>query len=358
METLAMTRRYSGKSLGHSSSVGLILIDARPRRHEERSRYHSRNRQLDQATTQLNNFENSELPAFKQWFERELASPLGILRKLQQQLQELQGVVFDVEHYAGITGISRAAAYRQIMAAKAAGKLEQLWEEVLKSNDPDSPADDDCGEDPFAAFRASSKSAEDHEEQYNDRETYSERETRRPAGAPRPSAANAAEDYAKSLYRRLVRVLHPDMNPATGLEKLWEEVQQAYALGDIAELERLQRVILKGEARTIDLEAIPISDIIALRKVVETRLRSLRQALREAKQHPAWGFSAKAKGQAKRQDLKRSLSGALAMDMQVMRAELRDLERAITHWAKAQMRPKSQAGRGRDKHRGGHSASY
>jgi hypothetical protein len=148
------------------------------------------------------------------------------------------------------------------------------------------------------------------------------------------------------------------MNPATGLEKLWEEVQQAYALGDIAELERLQRVILKSEARTIDLEAIPIGDIIALRKVVEIRLRSLRKSLREAKQHPAWGFSAKAKGQAKRQDLKRSLSGALAMDMQVMRAELRDLERAITHWAKAQMRPKSHGGRGREKNRGGHSASY
>jgi hypothetical protein len=352
METLAMTRRHSGKSLGHSSSVGLILIDARPRRHEERSRYHSRNRQLDQATSQLNNFENSELPAFKQWFERELASPLSILRKLQQQLQELQGVVFDVEHYAGITGISRAAAYRQIMTAKAAGNLDQLWADVLKSNDPDSQVDDECGEDPFATFRASSKSAEDHDEPYN------EREARRPAETARPSAATAAEDYAKSLYRRLVRVLHPDMNPATGLEKLWEEVQQAYALGDIAELERLQRVILKGEARTIDLEAIPISDIIALRKVVETRLRALRKALREAKQHPAWGFSAKAKGQAKLQDLKRSLSGALAMDMQVMRAELRDLERAITHWAKAQMRPKSHAGRGRDKHRGGNSASY
>ena len=347
-----MTRRQSGNSLGHSSSVALILIDARPRRHEERTRYHSRNRQLDQATTQLNNFENNELPAFQQWFERELASPLGILRKLQLQLNDMQGVIFDVEHYAGITGISRAAAYRQIMTAKAAGKLEQLWEDVLKSNDQEKTTDDDCGEDPFAAFRASAESAQDGEEQYT------ARDTRRSAETPRQSAATAAEDYAKSLYRRLVRVLHPDMNPASGLERLWEEVQQAYALGNISELERLQRVILKNEARTIDLEAIPISDIIALRKVVETRLRSLRKALREAKQHPAWGFSAKAKGQAKRQDLKRSLSGALAMDMQVMRAELRDLERAVAHWAKAQMRPKSNSGRSRDKHRGGHSASY
>ena len=313
-----MTRRQSGNSLGHSSSVALILIDARPRRHEERTRYHSRNRQLDQATTQLNNFENNELPAFQQWFERELASPLGI----------------------------------QIMTAKAAGKLEQLWEDVLKSNDQEKTTDDDCGEDPFAAFRASAESAQDGEEQYT------ARDTRRSAETPRQSAATAAEDYAKSLYRRLVRVLHPDMNPASGLERLWEEVQHAYALGNISELERLQRVILKNEARTIDLEAIPISDIIALRKVVETRLRSLRKALREAKQHPAWGFSAKAKGQAKRQDLKRSLSGALAMDMQVMRAELRDLERAVAHWAKAQMRPKSNSGRSRDKHRGGHSASY
>ncbi len=52
----------------------------------------------------------------------------------------------------------------------------------------------------------------------------------------------------KSLYRALVRRLHPDLNPDFARHKvLWSRVREAYRYGDLAELEAL--ALLVGELR-------------------------------------------------------------------------------------------------------------
>lgn len=84
----------------------------------------------------------------------------------------------------------------------------------------------------------------------------------------------------KTTYRRLARLLHPDVSPENIelFEKYWETIQQAYASGDVAMLEAVLALVEGCEGA---LSANPEEEIARLQKLLSAhgeRLIQLQQA--------------------------------------------------------------------------------
>lgn len=84
-------------------------------------------------------------------------------------------------------------------------------------------------------------------------------------------------ERAKKLYRRLVKLLHPDINPATDsqeiLQELWQRVVTAYRLSDVEELTELE-VLARKALRDLgdDQTVIQIPDL-------EERMEDLKEEI-------------------------------------------------------------------------------
>ena len=331
-----------GEELGTDPTrTALIVIDASARRQEESSRYHRGCRQLEQTSAKLKDFEQEELPAFQRWFEREMAEPIALMRKLQIELEALCNLVAEIESYADLKGISYRQAHQAIQSAREAGRLEELWAEAIRFTQAEADTSDDFSDDHSDHHSDDSWTA-GHDSPYED------------AHEPRPrkfasASQDSGPDYAKALYRRLVRLLHPDIHPEGGSPLLWAQLQEAYAWRDIAAMERLLRTLTNRNTDSLDMHAMPIGDIVALRRDVEARLRRMRKSLRQAKSHPGWDFSKWCKNRVKVQATRAGLSAAISMDLQVIRSEMSQVQRQLDFMvgSSADKRSKNKRGRSR-----------
>lgn len=75
------------------------------------------------------------------------------------------------------------------------------------------------------------------------------------------------EQKVRELYRRIVKKLHPDMNPdITPHEKeLWNKAQKAYKEKDLETLERIYAEITNGEAEAASDRELSMEELIVLR---------------------------------------------------------------------------------------------
>ena len=66
---------------------------------------------------------------------------------------------------------------------------------------------------------------------------------------------------SKELYRKLVKLIHPDMKPATDenteLQELWQRIQLAYRQNSIKELSELE-VLVRKELKTLGIEDVKV----------------------------------------------------------------------------------------------------
>ncbi|NMA27849.1 MAG: hypothetical protein GX934_08805 [Burkholderiales bacterium] len=104
----------------------------------------------------------------------------------------------------------------------------------------------------------------------------------------------------RSLYRELVKLLHPDLNPATPERaRLWLQVQQAWQEGDIQGLELLADLARRLEGRASWEETSALDRLTAERdrlkghvQRIATRLQELRNSFPCDHQHllsdPVW----------------------------------------------------------------------
>ena len=86
---------------------------------------------------------------------------------------------------------------------------------------------------------------------------------------------------AKVLYRRLVKLLHPDINPQTdkqeSLRDLWQRVMTAYAHNDVKELSELEVLVRRA------LKELGGGDIRVEIPDIEEKIASLRNEIAEIK---------------------------------------------------------------------------
>ena len=308
-----------------SDRVDLVLIDASPRRRHEKDRYGARCREAEDAGARLKTFEEREVPAFTAWIDREFEREIARLRQEQAQVCELHDLVMDVERYAAWTDVSLGVALDRIRRAKAEGTEAELWREASGEDFEEEAQDleDDEGDQEFAR-----RFAEAFDDAFGGDAGHG-RQGATKRHPPQSRDDRTGQDYLKSIYRQLVRVLHPDTNPDRTDRALWQEVQDAYSWGDVARLERLRQAVLKGGERGLNLDFAPIGDIIGLRKSVESRLRKLKTSLKSAKAHPAWDFLQAREVVARLRQLKREFGAAMADDLIQMQHERYQLERWI-----------------------------
>lgn len=87
---------------------------------------------------------------------------------------------------------------------------------------------------------------------------------------------------SKTLYRRLAKLLHPDINPATAKEEklmeLWNRAVTAYGHNDVKELAELE--VLVGNA----LKELQIGEITVDIPDIEEKIEALKEEIEEIKQ--------------------------------------------------------------------------
>jgi len=134
---------------------------------------------------------------------------------------------------------------------------------------------------------------------------------------------------ARDLYRRLVQHLHPDRGgewtPAR--ERLWHEVQQAWAARDADWLARLE---IDWETANDTLS--PDSSLSRLRRAIaelHAARRDTEHKLRAYRQSPAWRFTLSEK---KRPKLHRRLETELHEDLTALQRQLAYLQSTIAIW--------------------------
>ncbi|MBM4251541.1 MAG: hypothetical protein FJ146_06185 [Deltaproteobacteria bacterium] len=280
----------AGRSEGNVPGNWLVVISGCARRRDEEAKYQARRRALASSHAKLHAFETIDIPEFHSWFESELAGPLGMMRLLQRELDQLERQLAEIETYAAYAGVSLRAACKTIQAAQDSGDIDRLWGDTTWS-----------------------------EPQGMDHEI--------PETEPHPQDSKPRrESELRDVYKQLVRLLHPDLHPERPHPQLWHEVQRAYAARDAEALERIRATILKAAKHDPDLTALPISEIMSLRRGVEKKLRQARQRLRAAKDHPAWNFRRYKKNPVRRRALRCSLSAAISMDVESMQARVRALK--------------------------------
>ncbi len=101
----------------------------------------------------------------------------------------------------------------------------------------------------------------------------------------------------KSLYRKLVRKLHPDLQASRSADhsegwtaKAWEMVQKAYHGADVAGLQKILKLTL---LRSKALDQLTLDEITDARKWLKKDLDVLESESQHLKLSPAWGFSQK-----------------------------------------------------------------
>lgn len=324
--------------------VQLILIDSERLRREELKAYHASCQALDRETRKLKSYEEDEVPAFRSWLQSTFAEDLAKLAESTAVVRDFHHLIEDVERYVAWKGVSRRIALDVIESARLDGRYSSLWDELEKEEaaarakvEAHEGFDDDDWDfgdfgpefDPRDFFSAFFDDAHD-----NDRRQSGGRAGASSGRTHADAEDKPADDYIKSLYRKLVRALHPDANTGLPADKaqLWHEVQDAYTWRDVSRLERLyQRVVTSGDD-IVNLQAAPIRDLRSLRRAIEANLKRLRRRTREAQRDIAWGFRKTLANATKLKNLRRDVGRDIAHDLAIVRMEREELETIVSRW--------------------------
>ncbi len=162
-----------------------------------------------------------------------------------------------------------------------------------------STAEDAAGSDRFSKSGADSESESefDFDSDFDDEDSQREFFAGISSGSQKRSLSEDKLGVLKGLYRKLVRLLHPDGQnsspldlPATWTQKTWERLQSAYKSQNLDELRRIHSLTL---LQTRDLNALTMDEISEGINELESELENLENQAREMKRLPAWNFSNK-----------------------------------------------------------------
>ncbi len=320
------SRRTSPPRRGvkRSTCLAIILIDNRPIRHEAMRAYRKLEKDLEKAQRDKLHFEQVDLVAFQRWEAKLFGGLMTEIRETATEYDEIMSLLDDIYCFADRRRCSLAQAYATVMHERS---------HPHEVTDQDDPWSDDHSQDPpidwadpeqdfFAKagiptpnislddfLKMSPKERSRFAQEYEALRqftmdlighylpTYDQFIERLFAlggqdGQERPSQVQPAKrDPVKRLYRKLVRLLHPDSNQDHGPRELalWHAAQEAYSAQDLFRLEAIAASYELLNASQSD--NVPISLIHQAAKELKLTLRSLKQELTHARRHSAWEFT-------------------------------------------------------------------
>ena len=219
-------------------------------------------------------YDREDKPAFIRWRAREFGALLSKAREVEAEIRDLQAIVHEVEMEMRLLKFqdppyrlpkkvmfraaenpvateNEAESWNGDDSRGSASKVSdfekeslfQEWVQKFLGTNPDK-MDDEAYTTTFEVFKA-------HMFNPGREDAPSGSLPRQQPHSARPPVAESAEEKTeeassvdarvKSLYRKLVRRLHPDhrADRETAVSNLWHEVQEAYAAADVARMEIL-----------------------------------------------------------------------------------------------------------------------
>jgi hypothetical protein len=240
-----------------------------------------------------------EIPAYERWFSSEFGAQLTELRELQRTLQDHEFVADQLGWCEMCLSEKLPEVFAELMQRLKDGTLHAFepprpdGPEDGAADDFEEDADDDIFDDFDEAFKEafdsffgfSEDAAEREEDEFFGKGGLGLKHLRR---EPLPPEAAAI----KALYRTLAKRLHPDHSKLEEVlrERRWHELQQAYDQRDLEALQRIEAVCDMEDAGglSIRLGLARLRDLAAYQR---SHVQPIRNALREAKRHPAFNFS-------------------------------------------------------------------
>lgn len=302
-------RRRSKPRVVAAPTTALLVIDDQRLRDEVWQAFQELRRRLEEATCELHQHEEIDVPAFEAWKHRTFPLHLTALRELEREVFTKAQRVQEAQARAAHTGRS----------------VKRVWQEVQDAHG--------------ASAGNRSRPAGDPEENTSRR-----RQARVEDFLPEPEPAPKPVRAARDIYRRLVQRLHPDhggeWTPAR--QKLWHQVQAAWDAGDADWLARLE---VEWEAAHDVLG--PHSALSRLRTAVEelhAAERDLAHKFDAYHRSPAWHFT---QADDDHKKLEQRVEAQLGRDYRALRGQLRELNATIELWEEDWTRPRPRERRPR-----------
>ncbi len=312
-------------SLWNETSSALIVVDEVGLKSEAWAELHTVRKRQEKAARDLHRHEETDRPAFDAWMRDTFPQQITLLRQLHEEVFAKGQRVQTVEAIAAMTGRS----------------ARKIWlEEKERAANP-APDDDDETEKSSGKKRRAEGEADpfgDDDDFFRDdpdgprgrsragwRDTF-DVESDSSRGGPRPSEA------ARDVYRRLVQRIHPDRGGdwTAARQRLWHQVQEAWAAGDADWLTRLE---VEWEAAHDVLN--PNSPLSRLRSAItemHAARRDLERKLRGYRDSPQWRFTLSPK---KREQLHRRTEQNFQHDITFLQRQLAHLNALIASWEEA-----------------------
>ena len=311
-------------------STSVVWVNGDGLRREAWESYQKKCKKLDQDTRKLEHFSNHEKNAFQLWMQTEFQEECANVRNCTQRLKEKAHLIQTVQAYSDMASLSLHLAYIKIKEAATPEEISKLFEACQAKEEG---RDDDDDEWTFNSleelFEKAWKEATGESREFGGRREEPSRSCRSDS-----THINSNETYLRDLYHKLAMKLHPDKNPEQSQEDkdLFYKVQEAYQWRDVHYLEKLYKQGMQSTQGIFNASSSSISEIIARRKAVEKQIRKLGQKLREARCHPAWGFSTIMKNRNKSRMFYTEIKRELAVDLAGLEHELRGIENVIASW--------------------------
>lgn len=324
----SVIRRQVIQATELSSDLRIVLVEQEPLRKKAGKDARKHMEKAAALEGELSEYERTILPAFNRWEEEHLGKLLAEEKSLDAKIAQLDYMIETAYREAWMSGISPGAAFRELeKERKEDEEIQRAWRERERAEaervnggeearrtgiSEDDYQNEDEGSsqraDPDAGF-----SEEDRVFRIYVRVTYGinpdfmpKKEFRRACeefhrmrarqtgGSSFASKGGRSKDSSiriKELYRVLVRRLHPDLNrsgPDAFRNRLWAELQEAYAGGDH---ERMEVLIVMTEIHTgEDATQATLHHIREVALAMERKVREISGLLRKARKTPAWEF--------------------------------------------------------------------
>ena len=276
-------------------SRALLVIDHARLQGAAWAEFHAASKRLDRTTRELHRHEEIDVPAYTAWLHRTFPLQVTALRELRDEVEAKV----------------RQMRIAQTIARRTGASLKRVWREQKKA------ATASGDEDPEEAHATG-----DGEEEFDERRRT---EVRREDFVAAPARTVGARD----IYRRLVQHLHPDRGGvwSASRQRLWHEVQQAWAAGDgdwLARLEVEWETAHEAVGPNSPLSRLraAIEELHAARRDVEAKLGGYRAAA-------PWRFS---KNEAKRAALEVRVEAELGREFKALRRQQQHLDATIAAW--------------------------
>jgi hypothetical protein len=310
----------------------VVLADGTRIRQKIKKDYEKALRDLENSRRLLDQFHQTDQPQFTRWLNDHFGGLLTELRELHQKMAADELLILFVEEEVIFGGGSHARAYQRVMEFKKNAEA------------PPPPPGNRQPNGTQHSFGSEAKAGNADEEADPMAEAMNEflrqfdpvAGSRSQPGFPcgetgDPAASWHASRRLKELYRAVVRRLHPDGQREMTAQKTewWHQAQQAYEVGDAAQLEMILTLCEIGESGTMrHTSAARLQRITAQLKL---SLREIKRQINQHRRGPAWNFSGRTDQAAMAERTGQELRG----ELQAMQWQWRESQELIANWKAA-----------------------